>query len=128
MRWALRGSGSPFACAECAESDKAERNCSNFKGLSEEARAVGAYSEEIIEELASKKCAKVVSLGGLRLYECPLSYINEETFEVMKTVFMMESSSRLYLDGGLADQPCWVVEALEIYQSEKARIAGEKNG
>ena len=69
-----------------------------------------------------------MSLGNLRLYECPLSYITEETFEVMKTVFMMESSGRLYLDGGLADQPCWVVEAFEIYQFEKARIAGEKNG
>lgn len=71
---------------------------------------------------------KVVSLGSLRLYECPLSYISEETFEVMKTVFMMENSGSLYLDGGLADQPSWVAEALEIYQVERANIAGEKNG
>jgi hypothetical protein len=64
----------------------------------------------------------------LRLYECPLSYISEETFAVMRTVFMMESSGCFYFDGGLADQPCWAVEALEIYQSERARIAGERHG
>lgn len=124
----MRDSGSPFTCSNCAEADKKERNCSNFKGLSETARAVAAYDPEISEELKASGSAKVISLGDLRLYECPLSYISEESFRMMRTVFMMESSERLYFDGGLADQPCWAVEAFEIYQSEKARLAGEKNG
>ncbi|MCC6502315.1 MAG: hypothetical protein IT362_04155 [Deltaproteobacteria bacterium] len=69
-----------------------------------------------------------MSLGNLRLYECPLSYITEETFEMMRIVFMMESSGRPYLGGGLADQPCWAVEAFEIYQFERTRTGNDKNG
>lgn len=124
----MRGSGSPFTCSDCGEADKKERNCSNFKGLSEAARAVAAYDPGISEEIKARGSAKVISLGDLRLYECPLSYVSEETFSVMRAVFMIESSGRLYFDGGLADQPCWAVEALEIYQSERARLAGERNG
>lgn len=113
---------------DCGEPDKKERNCSNYRGLSESARAVAAYDTEISEEIKASGSVKVISLGDLRLYECPLSYISEETFRVMRAVFMMESSGRLYFVGGLADQPCWAVEAFEIYQSERARLAGEKNG
>jgi len=57
-----------------------------------------------------------------------LSYISEETFAVMRSVFLMESSGGLYFDGGLADQPCWLVEAYEICQLERTRLAGEKDG
>ncbi len=124
----MRGGGSPFSCSNCGEADKNERNCFNFKGLSDNARAVGSYDVLISEELTAKSCAKVVSLGDLRLYECPLSYVSEESFRVMRCVFMMESSGRLYFEGGLADQPCWAVEAFEIYQSERARLAGERDG
>ena len=113
---------------DCGEPDKKERNCSNYRGLSESARAVAAYDPEISEQIKASGSVKVISLGDLRLYECPLSYISEETFRVMRAVFMMESSGRLYFEGGLADQPCWAVEAFEIYQSERARLAGEKNG
>ncbi len=124
----MRGGGSPFSCSNCGEADKDERNCFNFKGLTDAARAVDSYDALINGELAAKKCAKVVSLGDLRLYECPLSYVSEESFAVMKCVFMIESSGRLYYEGGLADQPCWAIEAFEIYQSERARLAGERNG
>jgi len=128
LRWSLRKSASPFDCEKCTESDKAARNCSNFKGLSERARAVEAYDAGVAGEIASRKCSKVVSLGDLRLYECPLSYITEETFEMMKTVFLTESAKMPYMDGGLANQPCWAVEAFEIYQFERARATCEKNG
>lgn len=124
----MKGSGSPFNCGDCGEKDKAERNCSNFKGLSGRARAVEAYDAGVAGEIASRNCSKVVSLGDLRLYECPLSYITEETFEMMKAVFLIESAGWPYLDGGLAGQPCWAVEAFEIYQFERARSNGEKNG
>lgn len=128
MRWSLRKSASPFDCDKCFESDKAARNCSNFKGLSGRARAVEAYDAGVAVEIASKECSKVVSLGDLRLYECPLSYITEETFEMMRTVFLIESAGRPYMNGGLESQPCWAVEAFEIYQFERARTTCEKNG
>lgn len=112
----------------CSEKDRQVRNCGNFNGLSDAARAVEAYDEAISEELAAKGSSKVISLGDLRLYECPLSYISEETFDVMRCVFLMESSGGLYFEGGLADQPCWLVEAYEICQLERTRLAGERDG
>lgn len=123
----MRTGGSPFSCAECGERDREERNCSNIKGLSEGARAIERYDETARQELLAKGCQKVISLGGLRLYECPLSYISADTLDVMRVVFMMEGGA-LFFEGGLADQPCWAIEAQEIYLNEKARTAGEKNG
>lgn len=123
----MRTGGGPFSCGECGERDKNERNCSNFKGLSERALAIERYDEPVRLELLSKSCRKVMSLGELRLYECPLSYISGDTLDVMRVVFMMDEGA-LFFEGGLADQPCWAIEAREIYQSEKARTAGEKNG
>ncbi len=46
----------------------------------------------------------------------------------MSCVFLMERSGKLYFDGGLADQPCWVVEAFEICQLERMRLARERDG
>ena len=47
------------------------RNCHNGKGLSEEARAVSSYTSGVKEDIREAKAAKVISLGDLRLYECP---------------------------------------------------------
>lgn len=88
---------------------------------------MSSYDELIKQELRARKCAKVISLGDLRLYECPLSYMTAETLDVMRMVFMMERGGR-YFSGSLSDEPCWAIEAYEIYQAERARIAGEKNG
>lgn len=60
-------------------------------------------------------------MGDLRLYECPQSYITEETWQIIRTVFLVDGSQQLYFKGGWADQPHWFIEALEIYRAEKAR-------
>jgi hypothetical protein len=112
--------GSPFDCNECGEKDKEARNCANRKGLSEGARAVYSYDDGIVAELREKKAAKVIGLGGLRFYECPLSYLSEETSEIMRTVFLIDESGHLLYGGGWAEQPCWLVEALEVYRVERA--------
>lgn len=127
MRWALRRGASPFSCESCTEKDRLERNCSNFKGLSEAARAVSVYDEAVNGEIASRGCAKVASLGGLRLYECPLSYMSAETLDIMRVVFALEPGAG-YFGRGLADEPCWLVEAVEVYRAEMGRMTGEKNG
>ncbi|MFQ5736739.1 MAG: hypothetical protein ACE5GY_07735 [Thermodesulfobacteriota bacterium] len=92
-----------------------------MKGLSEGSRAVASYTDGVAEEHKEKKAAKVVTLGDLRLYECPQSYLSEETSEIMRLVFLIDESGCLYYDGGWADQPCWLVEAFEIYRVERAR-------
>ncbi|HHL40892.1 MAG TPA: hypothetical protein ENJ37_10335 [Deltaproteobacteria bacterium] len=125
FRWALlAGRGeSPFQCGRCGEDDRRKRNCGNRLGLSDEARCVGRYSAVVAEELERCGASKVFSMGGLRLYECPLSYITPETCDLMRMVFVMEATGALLLAGGVGDQPFWLVEALEIYGSEKARGA-----
>lgn len=60
-------------------------------------------------------------LGDIRLYECPLSYITAETWEIIRTVYLVEDSKQLFFPGGWADQPYWLFEAVRIYKSELAR-------
>ena len=98
------------------------RNCHNVKGLSEEARAVFSYTSGVKEEIKEAKAAKVISLGDLRLYECPLSYLTEETGAVMRLVFLIEDSGRLYCGGGWGEQRCWLVEAFETYRAERGKF------
>lgn len=118
--------GSPFDCANCTERDKRVRNCFNRLGLSEEARAVSGYTEEVIEEHGGKGAQKVFSVGGIRLYECPLSYITDETSRLMRMVFLIDGTGHLPFSGGWADQPYWLVEAFEVYKIESARALKEK--
>ena len=70
---------------------------------------------------------KVLGLGDIRLYECPLSYLTEETAELMRVVFMIDSTGQLLFEGGWADQPFWLVEAYEIYRTEKARFTDARD-
>lgn len=100
----------------------------NLKGLSEDARVVYSYSPEVKGELKAAGARKVAGLGGLRLYECPESLLDGETAMVMRAVFLADGSGRLLYEGGLAGQPCWFVEALEIWQREKARRTVEQDG
>ncbi|MBI5491998.1 MAG: hypothetical protein HY893_03600 [Deltaproteobacteria bacterium] len=106
----------------------AARNCSNRLGLSEEARAVEEYSPQIKGELMEKGAAKVFSLGDLRLYECPLSYIMVETAGVIRLIFLLDSTGHLLFSGGWAMQPYWLAEAYEIFKRESARAKEKENG
>jgi len=60
-------------------------------------------------------------LEGLRLYECPVSYITEDTWEIVQMIRLLEHTGRLPLSGGWADQPYWFVEAYGIYLEECER-------
>ncbi|HEY4706306.1 MAG TPA: hypothetical protein VII64_02530 [Thermodesulfobacteriota bacterium] len=79
-------------------------------------------------ELASKGCRKVAGLGDVRLYECPESYFDEETMRIIGLVFMLEGSGRHFFEGGIAGQPCWLIEAMQIFNAERARCADEGKG
>jgi hypothetical protein len=65
---------------------------------------------------------KVFSLanGGsvLRLYECPYSWITEETMELLRMVRLTNEIGVLPLAGGTADQSYWFIEGYQIYLRE----------
>lgn len=78
------------------------------------------YSPEVKRELLEKSARKVFGLGGIRLYECPLSYITPESFDLARAVYLIDSSGRLLFPGGWADQPYWLIEAYEAFKAESA--------
>lgn len=95
--------------------------------LSDGARAITDFTEVVISEHAEKGARKVFSLGDIRLYECPLSYITEETSELIRLVSLVDASGHLLHDGGLGGQPFWLIEAYEIYRNERTRFQKEKS-
>jgi len=68
-----------------------------------------------------------MSLSDLRLYECPLTYITPETWEVIRMVYLMEDSKQLLFDGGWSEQPYWLIEAVQMYKAELARQMKNKD-
>lgn len=73
-------------------------------------------------ELRSKGAGKAFNtLGDLRFYECPLSYITPETIDIMRHVYRTAETNQLPYAGGWGDQPTWFVEAYDIYRQELAR-------
>jgi len=104
------------------------RNCGNTLDLSDESRIVRRFTADVSEELKRTGAARVFSLGEIRFYECPLTSITTDTLEIIRVVYLMESSGRLYFDGGWSNQPHWLVEAYEIYKRESfAYLKGRKN-
>lgn len=84
------------------------------------------YTEEVTAELRGKGAKKVASFAGLRLYECPSSYITPETLEMMRAVFVSETIGSLPCAGGWTEQPLWFVEAYEIYKAESCAASKDK--
>jgi hypothetical protein len=99
------------------------RNCLNRKGLSE--TIITEYTDEINEELLEKKVKKVFNAGGYRFYECPLTAINEETYDLMNMFFLTDNHKQLYFDGNINKQPAFYIELLNIGIAELNR---GKNG
>jgi len=107
--------------------DRARRNCNNRLGLSDEARAVDAYTPGVRAELEESGAKKVFRLGDIRLYECPLSYLTLDTAELMRLVYLIDGSGRLLHAGGWGAQPFWLVEAYGIYKSEAVKEVKDKS-
>jgi len=117
---------SPFRCDKCGVPEKQARNCDNHLGLSDPARAVDEYTDSVAAEITAKGAKKVASLKGLRLYECPASYLTAETREMQRALYATEAFKTMPLAGGWADQPCWFVEAYEIYRAELAAAVKDR--
>jgi hypothetical protein len=69
---------------------------------------------------AHKKAIKLFVLGDIRLYECPLSWITEESWEICRMIYLAMDTHTLYAAGGWADQPVWFVQAFELLRVELA--------
>jgi hypothetical protein len=93
--------------------------------LSDAARAVARYSWIVKEELKDKDARKVFSLGDIRLYECPVSYVSRGSVEIMRLVYLIGDSGNLLHSGGWGNQPMWLVEAVEIFNLERTRALKE---
>ena len=99
-------------------------NCANWRGLSEEARAVQKFTADIQEEHSIKGASKVsMPLGDIRMYECPLSYLSSDTLHILSLIALIKHTGVLLYDGGLAAQPHWLIEAILISKEEEARVA-----
>ncbi|MFQ5465534.1 MAG: hypothetical protein ACE5EI_06365 [Thermodesulfobacteriota bacterium] len=85
------------------------------------------YTPEVTREHLGRGAKKVFRLGGLRLYECPLSYMTVDTAEVMRLVYLVDGSGALLHPGGWGGQPAWLVEACELYRVESARNIKDKS-
>ncbi|MBI5885312.1 MAG: hypothetical protein HZB85_01865 [Deltaproteobacteria bacterium] len=127
MRWAFKTrDASPFACETCGDRDREARNCYNALDLSNDALAVSDYTDEVKAALSERNAKKVFTLGDMRLYECPLSYLSEDTRDIIQMVFLMDSTKRLLFSGEWGDQPAWLVEAYGIFLSESAAYIKEE--
>jgi len=119
--------GNPFNCRDCGERDKQLRNCGNIKELSEDTKAITEWTDEIKDEIKDKKATKVFSLGDIRLYECPYTYIANDTWEIIRLCYFIDDTKHLLFSGGWSEQPFWLMEAWEIYKTECAKQIKEIN-
>lgn len=84
--------------------------------------------KDLFDELKGKGLEKgVFPLSDIRLYECPLSYITDETWEIVRLVYLVEDSGHLLHAGGLGDQPTWLAEAMEIHKIEQSAESKRPN-
>jgi hypothetical protein len=90
--------------------------------LSEDAKILAdGYDKNIAEELREKGVKKVKGLGNYRLFECPLSFITSDTWDITQLVYLIESSGHLLHSGGWGNQPFWLVEAYRLFKRERAK-------
>jgi hypothetical protein len=76
----------------------------------------GGWTDAIAEELQEKGANPVFDCA----YECPLTFITEETNSIVNTIGLISTTGFLYYAGGLGDQPFWLIEAFEIFKAEEA--------
>ena len=79
------------------------------------------YTAEVNLEIEDKDACKVFGLSGLRLYECPISYLSSFTQEIMRLVVLIQDTGTLLYSGGWGDQPYSLVEAYYIFKEEAQR-------
>ena len=56
-----------------------------------------------------------------------MSYLTQDTVDILALVFNLVNLETLYYAGGLADQPDWLVTALGIYKAESAAYTEKKS-
>jgi hypothetical protein len=75
---------------------------------------------DILDKFETKKFPKTVwKMDGLKLYECPLSWITQDTMILMEYLFLEENPIDLF-PGGRTRQPKWWLEAIKTLKNERA--------
>lgn len=63
----------------------------------------------------------------IRLYECPITYVTRDTSEIIRLLYMYEDTKQFLYSGGIADQPHWFIEAIDIFKQETYQQTIKKN-
>jgi len=114
-----------FDCANCSDRDKQIRNCGNRLGLTETGITKEDTTPDLVRQIKKSGVSKVWKVGPVRLYECPLSWIKQQTHTIIETLFLVADSPALLFDGGWMKQPNWFVEANKIFKSVQSDQAGK---
>ena len=111
--------GVPFHCETCDDKLKDGRNCGNRKRLNYTCEKWSGHADDAILQEHKKEMRQTVwPLGDLSLYECPISYITPETYQLIDMVVLCKDSGVLINEGGWSNQPNKFVEAYLIYKEE----------
>lgn len=112
----------PFSCLDCKDQDKQARNCGNRLDLDLTDVIWKEYDEGERKRIAQafKKAGanKVINLGDIRLYECPLTWVTEESWDICRMLYLAQDTHVLYAGGGWANQPVWFMQAFELFRAE----------
>lgn len=117
-----------FKCDDCGDRDKEIRNCGNKIGLIETIFEGKTAPDLELRQIKKTGVSKVWKLGPVRLYECPLSWIKQQTHTIIDTLFSVADSPALLFDGGWMRQPNWFVEAWKIFKDVQHDQMKRQNG
>ena len=113
MRYGLRTPA--YDCETCQAQDK--RNCGNKAGYVETLVSKGQWKEW-------PAIRHVEKWGDLKLFECPLTAIKPQTWEILRIVNATINGDGditcLPYPGAYMDQPQWYRQAIEIVRRERS--------
>lgn len=85
-------------------------------------------TEDDKDEIREKGARKVWTLrdadpgATLRLYECPLTFMSQESKDLIDLIYLTTESKILPFPGNCwNDQPAWFVEAFILYKQELSK-------
>jgi hypothetical protein len=129
----MRDNPPPFDCATCEQ--QKEHNCNNRYRLIQpviQKQGVGPLPLWIAQDLKSKLPhtgpfpPKVWSITDLYFYECPKTWITNETMQLIDLLYLEDTPTKIF-PGTWLDQPKWWLEVIKIFKHETAEYYKAKN-
>lgn len=127
----------PFDCQNCTREDQEKNNCHNrydlidpaYEHLQNDAPIENWFLNDVKEKWRGKYKGSfpltVLLLGNIRLYECPNTWITQDTIRLKNALFLGENPEKIY-PGTWIDQPQWYIDAISIYREVKNYLTNKK--